>query len=237
LKSRERKYKGKMEEYDYEILEFPMLFDPDETFDDILNGRKRYHEVKIPKKTPRNIALKKFNDEVERLANISIDDITEEEKAEEAKIEEKRLAKKYESINNKINKMIKDAGIAINVKEIENKEIIYVLRLEYGCWYIGYTRNFYQRMGQHFNGHGSLWTKQYKPLSIHHIEEGNTDNEDILTLKFMEKYGIKNVRGGIWASPDLLDDQIRDIENIINRPVKNENKNYGDAEIWAMFCG
>jgi predicted GIY-YIG superfamily endonuclease len=74
---------------------------------------------------------------------------------------------------------------------------IYTLELENKKYYVGKTTNPTFRLEQHFNLSGSEWTKKHKPLKILEIiPKCDNFDEDKYTIKYMEKYGINNVRGG-----------------------------------------
>jgi hypothetical protein len=81
---------------------------------------------------------------------------------------------------------------------------IYALQLQQGKYYIGKTNNPEFRLESHFNSNGSEWTKKYRPLRVLEIIS-NCDNydEDKITIKYMDKYGINNVRGGSFVSIKL----------------------------------
>jgi predicted GIY-YIG superfamily endonuclease len=93
---------------------------------------------------------------------------------------------------------------------------IYILQLENKKYYVGKTLNPDFRLEQHFNSFGSQWTKKYKPLKVLDIIT-NCDNfdEDKHTLKYMEKYGINNVRGGTFCELKLNKDNIETIKKMI----------------------
>lgn len=80
--------------------------------------------------------------------------------------------------------------------------IIYALKLESGKYYVGKTHREEgpeYRFQQHILGNGTEWTKKYKPISILESYEHNSSwEEDVLTKKYMMKYGIENVRGGAY---------------------------------------
>jgi predicted GIY-YIG superfamily endonuclease len=81
---------------------------------------------------------------------------------------------------------------------------IYVLRLTNGKYYVGKTTNPEFRLETHFKSGGSAWTSQYKPLQIVEIIPNCDDyDEDKYTKKYMDKYGIDNVRGGSFVSMTL----------------------------------
>ncbi len=85
---------------------------------------------------------------------------------------------------------------------------IYILRLEYGKYYIGKSENVINRYNQHINGRGSSWTKKYKPISIEKtITNSSSFDEDKITKEYMSKYGIDNVRGGSYVEMELSDFQ------------------------------
>jgi len=94
---------------------------------------------------------------------------------------------------------------------------IYILELENKKYYVGKTTNPDFRLQQHFNSSGSQWTKKYKPKKVLELLS-NCDNfdEDKYTLKFMEKYGINNVRGGSFCELKLNKDNIQTIKKMID---------------------
>lgn len=82
---------------------------------------------------------------------------------------------------------------------------LYVLKLEDSKFYIGVTsKTPEERYLEHKNGfYAAEWTKIYKPLAIEQSKDlGFTTYEDAenyenkVTRKYVEKYGIDNVRGG-----------------------------------------
>ena len=85
-----------------------------------------------------------------------------------------------------------------------NNTNIYVLRLANGKYYVGKSDNVKNRYEQHINGHGSAWTKKYKPISIEKtIENVSSFEEDKVTKEYMSKYWIENVRGGSYVEIEL----------------------------------
>jgi predicted GIY-YIG superfamily endonuclease len=81
---------------------------------------------------------------------------------------------------------------------------LYVLELEQGKWYVGITPDVEKRFEQHKKGTaGTAWTKAYAPTRVEarkdlgEIElEKARQLEGRIMLKYMEKYGENNVRGG-----------------------------------------
>ena len=81
---------------------------------------------------------------------------------------------------------------------------IYALKLEQGKYYIGKTNSPQFRLENHFHSNGSEWTKIYKPLKLLELHSNCDDyDEDKLTRRYMDKYGINNVRGGSFVSIQL----------------------------------
>jgi hypothetical protein len=93
---------------------------------------------------------------------------------------------------------------------------IYILELDNTKYYIGKTSNIDIRLEQHFHLLGSEWTKKHKPKKVFQIIP-NCDNfdEDKYTLKFMEQYGIDNVRGGSFCELKLTEDNVTTIKKMI----------------------
>ena len=93
---------------------------------------------------------------------------------------------------------------------------IYILQLQNNKYYVGRTNNPSFRLDDHFSSNGSVWTKKYKPISVLELIP-NCDNydEDKYTIKYMEKYGINNVRGGSFCEIKLSDSNIITLNQII----------------------
>jgi len=80
--------------------------------------------------------------------------------------------------------------------------LVYVLELESNKYYIGITNNLNYRYAQHLAGNGAKWTKMYKPIRVVEVVVNATlAHENEITKRYMDQYGLDNVRGGSWAKP------------------------------------
>ena len=94
---------------------------------------------------------------------------------------------------------------------IKNMVCIYVLKLNYNKYYVGKTENPNFRIEQHFNNNGSAWTKKYKPIEVIEFNKCcDIYDEDKYTKKYMDKYGIDNVRGGTYTKI-ILDSETKNL--------------------------
>ena len=93
---------------------------------------------------------------------------------------------------------------------------IYILCLTNNKYYIGKTNNPQKRILNHFQHQGSAWTKKYQPISIEKVIN-NADNfdEDKWTIKYMQIYGIDNVRGGSFCSIQLSESNKQTLQQMI----------------------
>lgn len=98
---------------------------------------------------------------------------------------------------------------------------IYVLKLAKNKFYIGKTcKNVVERFMIHKKGVGASWTKIYKPIKIlEQFESTDKFDEDKYTKKYMDRFGIDNVRGGSYSNINLTDWQI----NAIKHELKTSN--------------
>ena len=81
--------------------------------------------------------------------------------------------------------------------------LVYTLKLENDCYYVGYSENLNRRLYQHFNGEGSKWCKLHKPIELHSVMIGGKNEESVETLRLMEVHGKDNVRGGSYTRTEL----------------------------------
>lgn len=132
---------------------------------------------------------------------------------------------------------------------------IYALRLQNNKYYIGKTNNPSFRMEDHFKSNGSAWTKKYTPIQLVELIPNCDDyDEDKYTIKYMDKYGMQNVRGGSFASIELDESTIKHLTKMsdgtndrcfkcgepghfANSCKKKIKYEYVEVEIWCCkYC-
>lgn len=95
--------------------------------------------------------------------------------------------------------------------------MIYTLLCEQNKYYIGKSKKINIRIEDHFDDKGSAWTKLYKPIDILEIKLNcDSFDEDKITLQYMQKFGINNVRGGSFTKIHLDDNDHKIITKMIN---------------------
>ena len=113
---------------------------------------------------------------------------------------------------------------------------LYALELRGGKWYIGHTTRGIDRVLAHQAEEGAKWTKKYppvEPIKPVMTEDGKTkatpknkanNDEDRLTLKYMKKYGIENVRGGSWCMVKMRKKTHRELQSLIGKKKSERPK-------------
>ena len=113
---------------------------------------------------------------------------------------------------------------------------IYVLQLQNDKYYVGKTLNPHSRIETHFTNNGSEWTKLHKPIKLLELIPNCDDyDEDKYTYKYMDKFGIDNVRGGSYSTPVLDDCTINQLVKISNS-VNNRCYTCGKYGHYANYC-
>ena len=114
---------------------------------------------------------------------------------------------------------------------------IYVLELRNGKYYLGKTRDLNTCLRQHFGYDelcrfdqcGNAWLERWRPIRIYKLYRHSRDADlDRLTLDYMMKYGVENVRGGMYSNSLLsLSDRekIRQgIKPVLIKPISNRRR-------------
>jgi hypothetical protein len=81
--------------------------------------------------------------------------------------------------------------------------IIYILELEKSKYFIGSTNNLQTTLQNHYNKIESEWTKKYLFKDVIETYEGERLDETKTTILYMDKFGIENVRGGVYNKMEL----------------------------------
>ena len=119
---------------------------------------------------------------------------------------------------------------------------IYVLNLNRGKYYVGKTRRGVKRVWEHIDGKGAAWTKKYPPLKndeIEYMKSGlKESDEDRITLEYMAKYGISNVRGGSWCMvrmPKATRSKLK--KKIESAKSKKTTRKRSKKKVFCARCG
>ena len=102
------------------------------------------------------------------------------------------------------------------------KPLVYHLKLEDECHYVGITYNLNQRYAQHLGGNGAKWTQLHKPIDVQQVWiDGSEELENKITLELIEKYGKDKVRGGKYTQTT----------HIITTNQDNDNQDSGISKL------
>lgn len=128
-----------------------------------------------------------------------------------------------------------------------NRIIVYVMHLLDNKYYVGMV-NKTEDLRNICNTVSSKFTNKYKPLSILSSiglqKKTGISYKTIFTLKYMQKYGIDNVRGGGYSEIEITPSSRENIQhyfshlpNLCNEPDDNLDvlKLYEDAYTKAKF--
>ena len=103
---------------------------------------------------------------------------------------------------------------------------VYVLRCTKNKYYVGNTRNFAQRMEDHFTTRRQQkWTALYKPLKLIAVYKttGISYNlEKWITLLYITRYGFENVAGYVYCSDMHRNAFRRKIDSIWHQPLESK---------------
>jgi predicted GIY-YIG superfamily endonuclease len=127
---------------------------------------------------------------------------------------------------------------------------VYVLRLEQNKYYIGIATNPKERFLEHKNHQKNCasWCKKYNAVELMQIIDTNTKLmveatliEDIYTLKYIEKYGFENVRGGRYIGSELKiknnskSHLIRGYISVLHKLFEDVNISYSELKEFGIY--
>lgn len=105
------------------------------------------------------------------------------------------------------------------------KPLVYHLKLEDECHYVGITYNLNQRYAQHLGGNGAKWTQLHKPIDVQKVWiDGSEELENKITLELIEKYGKEKVRGGKYTQTTHIVATNQDNDNQDNSGISKLDK-------------
>lgn len=105
------------------------------------------------------------------------------------------------------------------------KPLVYHLKLEDECHYVGITYNLNQRYAQHLGGNGAKWTQLHKPIDVQQVWiDGSEELENKITLELIEKYGKEKVRGGKYTQTTHIVTTNQDNDNQDNSGISKLDK-------------
>lgn len=119
---------------------------------------------------------------------------------------------------------------------------LYVLRLEHGCWYVGTTAHYSQRIDAHLQGKGAAWTRVHKMTHVHTRRSiaGTGSHlrfmEDMVVKKMMLQHGVSAVRGGTYSSVRLSATQQESLVTEL-RHAENKCLRCGSSAHFVSRCG
>lgn len=108
--------------------------------------------------------------------------------------------------------------------------------MEGNKYYVGKSKNPGNRIEQHISGNGSEWTRIHKPEEIVDTLVQNIDFTELaITLQYMKKYGVDNVRGATYSTTTLSSLQKAEIEMHI-RGEYDQCFSCGDDDHFVTSC-
>jgi predicted GIY-YIG superfamily endonuclease len=113
---------------------------------------------------------------------------------------------------------------------------LYILKLENDKWFIGKSANVEKRYEQHLNGEGDTFTQLHKPVSLELSRDLISDTDQDETVReYMRKYGIENVRGGIYSKTEFNSYDISKIRDDISYEDAVKNRRVFEAKVQNEF--
>lgn len=91
----------------------------------------------------------------------------------------------------------------------DQNKVLYVLRLQDDCWYVGTTNDLQRRVSDHSRGQGAAWTKAHPVIKLYEsMPCPDPLLEDYKTKEYMRRYGMDKVRGGTYCQIRLNEQQV-----------------------------
>ncbi len=114
---------------------------------------------------------------------------------------------------------------------------VYALKLQGNRFYVGKTKAPHRRIvEEHIKGKSNAWVKTYPPVEVVELfSESNKFDELFLTLKYMDKYGLENVRGAAFVS-FVLDNNTKVVLRHMLRGSNDRCLKCGSAKHFADNC-
>lgn len=112
---------------------------------------------------------------------------------------------------------------------------LYVLALSDGKYYVGASREPQERVLQHFAGQGAEWTRRHPPVKVVECVKGDVFDEDKLTKRYMQRYGIDSVRGGSYCALTLSESDRLALQKEL-KTVERRCFRCGSREHFAYMC-
>jgi predicted GIY-YIG superfamily endonuclease len=117
-------------------------------------------------------------------------------------------------------------------------DAVYVLKCSNGKYYVGRTLAtcLEQRLSEHASGKGCYWTKLHPPLEVVEIvSPAYPYAEEAVTLRYMEAFGMNDVRGGSKARAFLNKADVVTVTRSL-RNEKNLCMECGSPDHWVDDC-
>jgi len=96
--------------------------------------------------------------------------------------------------------------------------LLFVIKCQEEKYYLGLSNNFVSIFFKHLENHDSIpWMNMYQPMELVHIDHFfNLKMLNNCVIYYMYRYGIENVRGGIYSNIILNLNQYKQITKKIN---------------------
>ena len=98
---------------------------------------------------------------------------------------------------------------------------LYMMQLEHGKYYVGESKDPVKTLEEHREGLGPFWTKIHRPIRIlETVSFKQKKDVTAYTKLAMHRYGVENVRGGLWEAIRLTDQDRQAIDKELASPTQ-----------------